>query len=159
MKTKTDLAALKRFLLFCGREGYATLDSNPDAQRKEVDGSTTISLRQDDWRFHDNYFGGEPFGGREVVFFQDQPAWMMVYYGEVADRTADVGPIYKILRQALAAIPDEAPYRGPSKLVDGEYEYQNEWIGELTSFSGQEKILHFGVVVYQAKYSGGLVDL
>lgn len=159
MKSKIDLAALKQFLLFCGREGYATLDSNPEAQRKEVDGSTTILLAQGDWRFHDNYFGGEPFGGREVVFFQDQPVWLMVYYGAVIDHAADAGPIYKILRQALAGIPDEAPYRGPSKLVDEEYEYQNEWTGELTSFSGQEKILHSSVVVYQAKYSGGLVDL
>jgi len=159
MKTAIDLTKLKQFLLYCGREGYATLDSNPEAKREETDGSTTITLGQDGWNFHDNYFGGEPFGGREVVFYQTQPVWMMVYYGEVVDRSADVKPIYTVLRQALAAVPDEAPYRGPAELIVGELVYQNKWTGQLTSFSGQEKIIHSGVIVYRATYSGGLIDL
>lgn len=34
---------------------------------------------------NDNFFGGEPYGGREVVFYEEKPVWMMVYYGWVAE--------------------------------------------------------------------------
>lgn len=147
---------LKAFLLYCAREGYANIGD--DGMKKEPDGSTSIHLARGDFSFHDNYFGGEPYGGREVVFLNDKPVWMMVYYGLVLDASTDVKPLYAFLRTALAAVPDEAPYRGPQELVDGDFTYQNKWMGKLERFSGEEVIQRSGQLIYQANYLGGLVD-
>src|SRR2546426_8105571 len=74
-----DQTALLRFLMDASRRGYAA--GRSAVKTREADHSTTIVLEHGEWRFHDNYFGGEPYGGREVVFFRGQPVWMAVYYG------------------------------------------------------------------------------
>jgi len=43
-----------------GRPGYAAGGSA--VKTREADHSTTIVLEHGDWKFHDNYFGGEPYG-------------------------------------------------------------------------------------------------
>jgi hypothetical protein len=71
-----DQAALLRFLMDASRRGYAA--GRSAVKMREADHSTTIVLEHGDWKFHDNYFGGEPYGGREVVFLGGQPVWMAV---------------------------------------------------------------------------------
>lgn len=34
------------------------------------DNSRTIEYENGDWRYHDKYFGGEPYGGREIVHYR-----------------------------------------------------------------------------------------
>lgn len=133
-----------------------------DQSIKEVqsDKSTTIQFNDaefEGYQFHDNYFGGEPYGGREVIFINNQPTWMMVYYGWVVENV-EADNVYKILMSALRNSTIDMPYRGPELFEDGEWKYINSVEGEFTRFSGNEKILHNGEVVYEAKYMGGLVD-
>ena len=54
-----------------------------------------------EWHYHDNFFGGEPYGGREVIFCHDQPVWMMVYYGEVSDKSLDKKIVYATSVEAI----------------------------------------------------------
>ena len=82
-----DRTALLQFLLDASRRGYAAGGSA--VKTREADHSTTIVLEQGDWRFHDNYFGGEPYGGREVVVLRGLAVWMAVYYGQVVDEAVD----------------------------------------------------------------------
>lgn len=147
---------LRKFLIYCGKEGYAAIQD--DDGFREADQSTSIILTQGEWKFHDNYFGGEPFGGREIVFYENKPVWLMVYYGRADDVIKDIGPIYQILKKALAQIPEEAPYRGPKNFAHSDWRYENSWQGDLDNFSGKETIYHKDQKVYLAKYSGGLVD-
>lgn len=107
----TDIANLRSFLIEAAAAGYAA--DNPQNQHKEEDGSTTITYPKGDWKFHDNFFGGEPYGGREVVFFQGQPLWMMVYYGWVDQSVQDFPQIYTVLREALKRPLESLPIRGP----------------------------------------------
>ncbi len=65
-----DTKELKAFILEASKNTYASED--PNIKVKQPDGSTTIVYEKDKWKYHDNYFGGEPFGGREVVFFSRQ---------------------------------------------------------------------------------------
>lgn len=129
-----------------------------DDEKKEADRSTTIELYRGHWRFNDNFFGGEPYGGREVIFYEDQPVWVMVYYGRVEDSQHEVSKLYGFLKQALALVPDDAPYRGPKEFTDGEWRYENLWQGEIDNFAGEETIYCNQGKVYSAKYMGGLVD-
>lgn len=143
------------FLLESNQTGYA--GGQEKEWVKEHDGSTTIEYTQGNFRSHDNFFGGEPYGGRLVVFHEHKPVWLMVYYGWVVE---GVNPdeVYTVLREALQQIPSEAPFRGPRQLRHGEYLYSNDWQGTVERYTGREQITRNGSLVYQADYLGGLVD-
>ena len=149
-----DEKALLQFLIDASRRGYAAGSSA--VKTHEADHSTTIVLEQGEWRFHDNYFGGEPYGGREVVFFRDQPVWMAVYYGQVDG--ANVDAVYSFLQRALSRAPVEFPVRGPEIFTEGRLSYRNGYKGGVASFSGEETIHDDGRLLYTAHYAGGLVD-
>jgi hypothetical protein len=147
---------LQTFLIAANQLGYASGDVAPS--KKESDGSTTIAFSSGEWRVHDNFFGGEPYGGRMVVFYKEKPYWMMVYYGNVSHEIADIRGVYAFLQNALKRMPEDSPFRGPKKFSEGEYRYQNSWKGSLERYTGEEKIEYKNKEVYSARYMGGLVD-
>lgn len=147
--------ALKQFLVDSNSAGYA--GGEEKKWIKEPDGSTTIPYEKDQWRSHDNFFGGEPYGGRTIVFYEGKPYWMMVYYGWV-EEGIESNPIYGVLRNALKQMPEDHPFRGPKEFKDGEYTYSNSWEGEVDRFSGEEQITQGEKLIYKADYLGGLVD-
>ncbi|MFH1712281.1 MAG: DUF5680 domain-containing protein [Patescibacteria group bacterium] len=153
-----NLSELCKFLVKAKKSTYAAGD---DAKKiVEADKSTTLIFEDGDWKYHDNYFGGEPYGGREVVFFQNLPVYIMVYYGWVIEGVADVQAVYKTLQGALFQIPEDKPFRGPKKYNQDGAEYINVFEGEIDNFSGEEIITSAdGNEIYKAKYIGGLVDL
>jgi len=147
--------ALRKFLIDSNKAGYAGSDDKKWV--KESDGSTTINFEKDNWKSHDNFFGGEPYGGRTVVFFRHKPIWIMVYYGWVA-KGVETNVVYGILKSALKRMPKNFPFRGPEIYKDEKFIYRNRWRGELERFSGEEKITKEGKLLYKANYMGGLVD-
>ncbi|HLD18181.1 MAG TPA: DUF5680 domain-containing protein [Patescibacteria group bacterium] len=155
-----DLETIASFLAEANRAGYAS--GRESAWKKEADGSTTIIYENGSWKFHDNYFGGEPYGGREVIFSHGKAVFMMVYHGRISDRSLDRQMIYGFLRKALALFPEEMPLRGPEYFeeIQGgkKMEYHNRWEGDLSFFAGEEQILSDGKEIYEATYAGGLVD-
>lgn len=147
---------LTQFLVDSNAAGYA--GGEEKKWIKETDGSTTIPFEKGQWKSHDNFFGGEPYGGRTVVFYKSKPVWIMVYYGRVVE-TADPDEIYKTLREALMRMPKDHPYRGPKEYTRDGYVYTNVWKGDVDNFSGEESIRRTIKIVYQARYMGGFVDL
>lgn len=150
-----DTKQLQQFLIASNKAGYA--GGNEKAWKKEKNHSTTIEFKQGDWYSHDNFFGGEPYGGRVVVFYKDKPVWMMVYYGWVVEGVA-VDSIYAILRNALMRMPEEAPFRGPKEYCEKSFIYSNTWQGSITRYFGEEKIMHNNSIIYTSNYRGGFVD-
>ena len=75
MGNKFTTEEIKQFIFDASQATYASGDES--IKKKQSDGSTTIEFIQGDFTFHDNYFGGEPYGGREVVFHQGKAVWMM----------------------------------------------------------------------------------
>lgn len=146
---------LKQFLFQANLAGYAGGDEK--SWVKDKDGSTTIKFSKGDWEFNDNFFGGEPFGGRTIILYKKKPVWIMLYYGWVK-KGINVNPVYKVLRNALKNMPKQYPYRGPKMFREGSYVYKNRWIGEVDKFSGEERINKGKNLVYRANYFGGMVD-
>ena len=146
---------LRQFLIDSNKAGYA--GGKNKKWVKEVDGSTTIPFEKDPWKSHDNFFGGEPYGGRTIVFFESKPAWIMVYYGRV-EEGVEANPVYEILRNALMQMPEDYPFRGPKEYKEGQFTYTNIWNGEVEKFSGEEQITQASKLIYKANYIGGLVD-
>ncbi len=151
-----NLEALRNFLVQAKRATYASGDES--IKQKQADGSTTLIFEAGDFCYHDNYFGGEPYGGREVVFQAGEPVYLMAYYGQVNSEITDCSGVYQVLQQALSLIPEDKPFRGPAEYILGEYRYNNNFTGEIDSFSGEEVIKYQGQEIYRAKYIGGLVD-
>lgn len=146
---------LKRFLVDANKAGYA--GGKEKNWIKENDKSTTIIFEKGQFKSHDNFFGGEPYGGRTVVFFENKPYWIMVYYGWIEEKV-DINYVYKVLRNALSKMPKEYPYRGPKNHQTENYVYTNYWKGNVDKFSGEEKITLNDKQIYKASYLGGLID-
>jgi hypothetical protein len=152
-----DLKELCKFLVKAKKSTYAA----GEAAKKivEADKSTTLIFEDGDWKYHDNYFGGEPYGGREVVFFQNLSVYIMVYYGRVKEFVTDFEDTYKVLQSALTNIPEDKPFRGPKKYNLNGFEYINVFEGEIDNFFGEEIIKSMdGNEIYKAKYIGGLIN-
>lgn len=147
--------ALKQFLIESNKAGYAS--GKEKKWIKEKDRSTTITFNKGDWRSHDNFFGGEPYGGRLVIFYKEKPVWIMVYYGFVVEKV-DINEVYKVLRSALMEMPIAYPFRGPKKLTYKKFLYQNTWSGNVNTYSGEEKISTENKIIYTANYFGGLIN-
>lgn len=150
-----DISLLKPFILDSIPASYAA--GERATKVKEKDGSTTITFTKGAYTLHDNYFGGEPYGGREVMLLEGKPIWMMVYYGFVHKGTAPKN-VYSLLMKALSNPPADFPFRGPALFPDGANRYENGWQGDVLCFSGTEKIFFGDVCVYEASYTGGAVD-
>lgn len=151
-----NIEKLSSFLVEAKKATYASGESA--SKIIEKDGSTSLFFEKDGWRYHDNYFGGEPFGGREVVFLDNNPVYMMVYYGAVNKSVSAVGDIYKILQEALSRIPLERPFRGPNEYENNGLVYKNTYSGDIELFSGEEIIISAdGKELYKARYTGGFI--
>lgn len=152
-KQKMNKEALGAFLIKAKKSGYAA--GGESVVTREADGSKSTRFEEGDFKFHDNYFGGEPFGGREVVHYNEKPYWMMVYYGADSGKAPELIPF---LLKALQSIPEDMPVRGPKLLEDGKFVYRNMYEGDLERFAGEETISFDNQEVYKTRYSGGLVD-
>ncbi len=143
---------LTDFLIKAKKAGYAS--GGESVVTKEADYSKSTRFSDGNFSFHDNYFGGEPFGGREVVFYKGKPYWMMVYYGHDESNQR----IIPFLLKCLSLVPFEMPVRGPRVLMEKDMVYINRWKGTLEHFSGEEFICYKDKQVYRTLYQGGLVD-
>lgn len=149
-----DLNELKRFLM---KANMSHADGSA-AMKKESDGSRTITFKDGDWSMDDNFFGGEPYGGRQVVFYKDQPAWMCAYYGWVSKDRKSADDVYDFLREALQYPPKDMPLRGAASYKKNSFEYQHRAEGDIDNFTSNEVILKGDKQIYWAKFIGGLVD-
>ena len=150
-----NLDELKSFIFDASRATYASGDES--IKKTQPDESTTILYEKGAYRFHDNYFGGEPYGGREVIFLNEKPVWMMLYYGLVHEGT-QTKEIYPFLMESLFHSTLEMPYRGPASYESLNFKYENDFSGDIMNLSGTERIFKDGQCVYEASYIGGLVD-
>ena len=113
--------------------------------------------------YMDQYVGGKSFQGLEVVsqILLDEfiPVWAMSYGGNYLGSLKEKKKVDQILKSALKKAPIDAPFRGPSKLSNKIYEYENNWHGTLKDFKGEEIIYDKKTRydVFGTKYAGGLI--
>jgi hypothetical protein len=151
-----DLDELISFLLEANVNTYASGSSQIIV--KESDESNTFIYEQKSWKYHNNFFGGDPLAGRIIVFLKNKPVFFMAYYGSVEEDYKEVDEVYSVLKEALLHATPEMPFRGPSGYRTRGFYYKNNIEGDPMKFSGEEVIYKEGAEVYRAKYFGGLVD-
>jgi hypothetical protein len=149
---------LADFLLTAKKNSYAAGDKA--VKIKLPDGATEITHERERWKYRDRYYGGEPFCGEEVVFYDHEAVWAMNFYGRVSeDGRSRMGDIYEFLRKSMALVDPSAPFRGPKTHRDKEFKYHNTYDGTLSQFNGTEYITYEGEEVYRAYYHGGVVNI
>ena len=150
-----NLKELRSFIHSASKATYASGDES--IKVKQSDGSTTIQFTHGEYTFHDNYFGGEPYGGREVVFQHGKPVWMMVYYGAVVPEVPH-REVYAFLIDSLAHATEEVPFRGLDGYTRDNWRYEFVIEGGIEHLAGKENIFKGDMCVYTAQFLGGLVD-
>jgi len=145
------MKGLSDFIAEANLNGYASGSEGI----KEADGSTSFLYENGAFSSHDNFFGGEPYGGRQIVSFEDEPCWIMVYYGAVTPGH-NLEEVYGYLKKVLGLAPKSL--RGPQTHTEGEYSYKNIATGSDEEFNIHETITKNEKIIYEARFMGGLVD-
>jgi len=149
------------FLIDAKRRTYAAGGSGSEAVVTPLlPGSHQLEHRNGSLLYRDIYFGEAYFVGQETVYAGSAPIWAMCYAGgfttSVSNQT-EASEIGGVLQAALREVTPERPYRGPSTFRRGIYSYGNEAEGDVYRFSGIETIARGDEVVYQLRYSGGVL--
>ena len=155
-----SLARLSEFLVDAKRKTYAGLNDDATVSAPLLPGSKQLEYRAGDLSYRDIYFGMKFFVGQETVQAGEGVIWSMSYAGGVAPTVVDRNEflaIYAFLRQALLAIRDDRPFRGPSQFENDSFRYVNTSSGDVAEFDGEEQIHRGGIKVYGLRYSGGLL--
>lgn len=136
-------------------KGYA--DPNKSYEDNEKQGKL-LTLQIDEYTYEDEFYGGEPYSGNETIWESGKPIFRCVYWGKVAEGE-DFGVLYSFLRASLAQGPSgSCVHRGPESFRNGDLEYTNECVGDITEFRQAERILHKNREVYLAYFYGGIIN-
>jgi hypothetical protein len=147
--------SLEQFLVKAKLNAYA--GEGEGGEGVLPDGSKEFTFEEGDFSYRDRYFGWNPFVGEEVVWEGNQVVWSMNYYGRVIDDVVPAAEVYSFLQRAMNQVKTDRPFRGPSSLNEGEFEYRDESHGTIDQFTGIERIFYRGREIYRLNYHGGSV--
>ena len=119
-----------------------------------------LNSKSGDWRYVDQYVGGEPYQGFEVIWFKNKPIWSMTYRG-LYHGSEPYKKFITFLKAALSAAPKEMPVRGPKKFAQKQFanwSYENSWRGKMNEFKGREEVFFKKKIVFWTDYQGGTVN-
>jgi uncharacterized protein DUF5680 len=151
-----ELDALGSFLRVANKRTYANKDV-PQVQSSRLK-SQDYEFEQDQFTYHDTFFGDRDFIGEEIVYKQDRPVWGANYFGFILADEIGEAEVYDFLRKALMQDYDNViPVRGPREFSDGDWRYRFSVDGDLSNFSGQEEILLRERTIYRLLLHGGLI--
>jgi len=112
-----------------------------------------------DWKYEDEYYGGEPYSGNETLWLNDKDVFRCVYWGKVV-YGINFSDIYSFLRKALKEDPNgSCVHRGPEKFIEGNLTYTNDCKGNIEEFVQMERIFVNDVEVYIAHFVGGRINI
>ena len=116
-------------------------------------GSHDLVYRENNLMYYDTYLGGDRFAGEEALWISDVPYWSMNYIGRVTGSPFSGD----FLKEALLHVPEDMPFRGPEKYVNGDYAYECSVEGDFDWFRGEETIRYRGDPIYECIFHGGLI--
>ena len=113
--------------------------------------SRDYKYTEGEYTYMDTYMGNENFAGEEAVWIKDNPIYAMNYYGQILSDDFDID----FLKEMLALVSYEKPYRGPEFYQKGNYAYYCQVHGDFDFFYGEEKIYCKQEKVYLCRFHGG----
>ena len=143
----------KRIVAFLIRAKQATYAGKGAETASSRTASHDLVYREDDLVYYDTYLGGDRFAGEEALWISGVPCWSMNYAGRV------IGENFSgdFLKEALLHVPEDKPYRGPQKYINGDYTYSCDTEGDSDWFQGKETIDYRGKLIYECFFHGGII--
>lgn len=146
---------LATFIAAARRQGFAGDGSNSVQAR----GIKAYVVAHGPWRYEDRYVGSSLDSGSEVVYFDHEPVWSMVYRGGLCGAaTTTSGALFAFLKEVLRTHSGSPPARGPRQLEASGFVYTLSLDGDLASFSAVEAIQQMGVLQYKRVMLGGSIE-
>jgi len=158
--TDVDLKELAHFLVKAKTHTYAAGGREVRPQRP---GFKELEFRDGEWEYRDSYAGYYFAPGQEVVRLKSVPVWAMAYSGGMRLHALRCGEedltkrTFAFLKKALLKVDASRPFRGPGTFTYGHLDYVDSNSGDITDFTGREKIFYRGGEVFAQKYMGGLI--
>jgi len=150
---------MKRELLkFIKKAKQSTYASTSSIAGKNDDGGKSYKIEEGDLIYTDTYFGDQVDSGQERIYESGKVIWTMAYRGGVFEEyeyLSEEG--FEFLKKCISMAPEDFPARGPVKVEDGDWVYENVWEGDIEGFVGEENIYFKGEKVCFRNYFGGLV--
>lgn len=82
----------------------------------------------------------------------------MNYFGRIlSNDLIDGAHAAEVIRAALSALCAEGRFLGGFETWHGDFHYADETMGTVNAFSGIERIITQGILVYWLDYHGGLI--
>jgi transcriptional regulator with XRE-family HTH domain len=139
------------FLLRAKRATYAGHGAEVAPSRTS---SHDLCYREGDLTYYDTYLGSGKFAGQEALWEGETPFWAMNYAGRVLAE----GFSGDFLKQALALVPADRPFRGPPLHREGELTYTCTVEGSFPWFLGVEQIYRGPDLVFECRFHGGCLE-
>jgi len=147
-----NLESLKDFLVEARANTFASGNSPDDSPR--LLGSVQMEFQKAEFFYRDIYFSGsKTFMGQEIVYLSSAPVWGMNYIGSRLGKLEE-----SFLRDALLRLSDKCRLSQVCEYERREYKYEDRGQGDISDFSGQEKISVSKNEIYKLDYKGGLIS-
>lgn len=158
----------REFLVEAKLNGYGSEDV---VKTRLESGANEIVFEQDDWRYTDNYIGGNPYAGYESVAVKQAdelwlPVWGMAYKSKPLDPELDGATLGGLLGEFLSQPDPTLPIRGPLNAWDKSKSYRyrltHSFSSNLEDFEAGEQITRrqgeSDRILYSARFLGGLAN-
>ncbi|MBT4376191.1 hypothetical protein HOD29_02350 [archaeon] len=143
------------FIAKSKKKTYASTNSKP---KRTKDGGKTYTVIEGDYVYTDTYFGNLVDCGQERVLFKGKVIWAMSYRGGILEKYEKMhDSAFNFLKKCISKMPKDFPARGPRKMKEGKWKYENKWKGDIEGFVGEENIYFSGKKVCFRNYVGGLI--
>lgn len=153
-----NLLELAKFLVKAKKNAYAGDGKEISSQRQ---GFIELEYKEGDWYYRDSFTGFFQAPGQEVVYYKEKPVWAMAYSGgmrkEFHGNIDFTQKTFGFLIKCLSQVKEDEPFRGPRNYSEGDFSYQMIVNGDITDFSGKEKIFYQEKEVFRQHFIGGTV--
>ena len=138
------------FLIRAKQATYAGKGAETAPSREK---SHDLIYKDGDYMYYDTYLGSGKFAGEEALWIKNTPVWSMNYIGRVTGDNFSGD----FLKEALLLVPEDKPFRGPEKYINGDYTYRCEISGDYEWFQGKEIICYKDSQIYECVFHGGSI--
>lgn len=159
---KSKEKQLQELVSFLRKAILATYAGGGPENVSEESGFTEHDFSEKGWSYKDSYMGFFQSWGRETVWLNGKLFWNQSYGGGMTggfQRNAKFAEeTFDFLKKALSAGKNNKfRPRGPKEFSANGWKYICRWQGDVCSFSGYERIIFQGRIVFKHNFFGGLV--
>lgn len=161
--------SLEELQAFLSKAAFATYagDQKPDDETPNFtvspEGFKVYQFSEGRFSYTDTYAGFFQSFGQEIICFDRRAVWVQNYGGGMREGfQLDVELAHKtftFLKKAMSQKEGGFQPRGPKLFDDGTFYYSVVWTGDISRFSGSERIcISEEGIVFEHQFFGGLIQ-